>query len=96
MASKAKRAQYKQWKTNSDIPIPKRTLARLKKACDVEKQQNLWGLTLPVTTPVPVDLYPILSEVTDQTDTDIMCTLNDRTTVNVSQQPIVHDASSCI
>ena len=40
MASKAKRAQYKQWKTNSDIPIPKRTLARLKKACDVEKQQN--------------------------------------------------------
>ena len=94
MASKAKRAQYKQWKTNSDIPIPKRTSARLKKACDVEKQQNLCGLTLPVTTPVPVDLYPVLSEVTDQTDTDIMCTLNDRTTVNVSQQPTVHDAAT--
>ena len=94
MASKAKRAQFKQWKTNSDIPIPKRTLVRLKKACDVEKQQNLCGLTLPVTAPVPVDLYPILSEVTDQTDTDIMCTLNDRTTVNVSQQPTVHDAAT--
>ena len=42
MAPNAKQGQYKQWKTNFNVPIPKRTFARLKKA-DVEKKHiNLY------------------------------------------------------
>ena len=86
MAPKAKRGQYKQWKTNFCVPIPKRTLARLKKA-DVEKKHlNLCSTKL--TT--PVDLHPFLSDVTDQTGTDIIDTLDDRMSVSVLQQPITH------
>ena len=86
MAPKAKRGQYKQWKTNFNVPIPKQTLARLKKA-DVEKKHlNLCSTKL--TT--PVDLHPFLSDVTDQTGTDIIDTLDDRMSVSVLQQPITH------
>ena len=74
-----KRVSYKRWKTDTNVPIPKRTLARLKKA---EKQRNL----CVTTSMAPVDLCDAVSVTTDQTVTEYVDTDNDETLVQYSQQ----------
>ncbi len=74
-----KRVSYKRWKTDTNVPIPKRTLARLKKA---EKQRNL----CVTTSTAPVDLCDAVSVTTDQTVTEYVDMDNDETLVQYSQQ----------